>query len=544
MRNIILFWLCLCVAIPCICNSYAPESSYYQSCSGLKGEELKTSLHQIISGHKVFPYFGESEGDIGSAEIMMEVDQDPQNSDNVICFYSGFSYPKSWTDLGRKGDYASLGTTHDNSWNREHVWSKSHGFPSREKDIAYSDVHNLRPEDRSVNSSKGAKDFDWGGFDEPEVDDCFTDIDSWEAPDRVKGDIARCIFYMATRYEGTGTPYDLEIVDYTNTESNLYGKLSTLLEWHKLDPPDEYERRRNHIIFTKYQENRNPFIDHPEYAFVIWGEPEYKPRVSSSQKVLYFDAVQNNSSPSISFMVTAVNQPSDLRLRIEEYPEIFSFSDNASEIYLTPKNKIINQEVTIYLNPASPGEFISTVLFSGFDYELDLSARILPDKGRWFINQEFNTSLEDFTQVVLQGNPKFGWHHSTWDNDAFARVRGNHNDLTPRECWLASPLLTGGIANTFYLNFRTARNDNNSPNQFQVFISSELPDAGIPADAYQIQPDLSQGNYDWQNSSWIIIESDDLPQTDQLYLLFRYFYDGNPKGQETWEIDNVKLYGK
>ena len=63
------------------------------------------------------------------------------------------------------GNYASFENgngTQNNSWNREHVWPKSHGFPDQD-DIAYTDVHNLKPADRSVNSSRGTKDYDFGG---------------------------------------------------------------------------------------------------------------------------------------------------------------------------------------------------------------------------------------------------------------------------------------------------------------------------------------------------------------------------------------------
>lgn len=79
------------------------------------------------------------------------------------------------------------------------------------------------------------------------------------------------IFYMAVRYEGPA--YNLEIVDHVVPKGNKYpiiGKLSTLLEWHKNDPVDNWERRRNHIIYLKYQGNRNPFIDYPQWVEIIW----------------------------------------------------------------------------------------------------------------------------------------------------------------------------------------------------------------------------------------------------------------------------------
>src|SRR3546814_17077055 len=43
------------------------------------------------------------------------------------------------------------------------------------------------------------------------------------------------------------------------------GLLSTRLAWHQADPPDDAERGRNEVVYS-FQGNRNPFIDHPEWA--------------------------------------------------------------------------------------------------------------------------------------------------------------------------------------------------------------------------------------------------------------------------------------
>ncbi|MCD6337329.1 MAG: endonuclease, partial [Candidatus Marinimicrobia bacterium] len=136
---------------------------------------------------------------------------------------------------------------------------------------AGTDMHHLRPTDTDVNSSRGSKDYDNGGSLVNETTDCFTDGDSFEPRDEVKGDCARMMFYMATRYEGdAGGEPDLELVDYTGTSGSNLGKLSTLLAWHIADPVDDWERTRNDRVYS-YQHNRNPFIDHPEYVSYIWG---------------------------------------------------------------------------------------------------------------------------------------------------------------------------------------------------------------------------------------------------------------------------------
>ena len=104
----------------------------------------------------------------------------------------------------------------------------------------------------------------------------------WEPRDEVKGDVARIIFYMATRYMGDPGEPSLNVVDYINNSSDpLMGKLSTLLEWNEQDPVDAFERRRNQVIFN-WQQNRNPFIDYPELANLIWAEAELNPLVFTS----------------------------------------------------------------------------------------------------------------------------------------------------------------------------------------------------------------------------------------------------------------------
>jgi hypothetical protein len=48
------------------------------------------------------------------------------------------------------------------------------------------------------------------------------------------------------------------------------GLLSDLLLWHAQDPVDDRERLRNDVV-QSFQGNRNPFVDHPEWADCIYG---------------------------------------------------------------------------------------------------------------------------------------------------------------------------------------------------------------------------------------------------------------------------------
>ncbi len=247
---------------------------YYLEANGKSSEQLKEALYQIISNHTVFPYTSSS---TDTWDILQLSDQDPENHDNMILVYTGRSQDKGYRDgSGNYSQYENGNGTQSNSWNREHVWPKSHGFPD-EDDNAYTDVHNLKPSDRSVNSSRGTKDFDYGGNQHSEATNCFTDSDSWEPSDFVKGDIARILFYMVVRYDPgydhNNNSFDLELVDYTTPGNNdpILGKLSTLIQWHFDDPVDDFEINRNEVIFG-FQQNRNPFIDHPSLVNFLWGE--------------------------------------------------------------------------------------------------------------------------------------------------------------------------------------------------------------------------------------------------------------------------------
>lgn len=230
---------------------------YYDGTDGLTGEALKKKLHQIIRGHKVRTY---SEF---RYTIIPDLDEDPENSDNIILFYKGTSIPKDNFATSSQADY----------WNREHTWPKSHGFAD-ESDTAYTDVYNLRPADYTVNISKSNKDFNAVAHttanEEGEAEDTYTTTDFFEPRDEIKGDVARILFYMATRYSSNALNLTLEDRSTDSGDPEL-GVLYTLLKWSAVDPVSDTELARQEGAYG-YQGNRNPFVDHPEFAAAIWGD--------------------------------------------------------------------------------------------------------------------------------------------------------------------------------------------------------------------------------------------------------------------------------
>ncbi|MCM1131300.1 MAG: endonuclease [Roseburia sp.] len=220
-----------------------PSNYYNDVDTTLTGENFRRMLSPIISkGYVKHSYKTNN-------EVLKYTDPDPSGNGNIICLYTGQSLAYG-------------------SWNKEHVWAKSHGFPTESLD-PYSDAHHLRPTLNSINSSRSNSDF---GEVSSGSSDSFGNrwtSSTFEPRDEVKGDVARMMFYMATRYGFDGT-YNLMLVDSSSTSQSSgngrFGNLQTLLKWHYQDPVSKEEIYRNNIIYTYYQKNRNPYIDHPEYV--------------------------------------------------------------------------------------------------------------------------------------------------------------------------------------------------------------------------------------------------------------------------------------
>jgi endonuclease I len=226
------------------------DSTYYAPAIGKTGTALRTSLHDIIDNNTRLSYDA-----VWTA--LKDTDQDPSNSANVIELYTGRSIAKS-NNGGGSGQ-----------WNREHVFAQSRGGFTTSAGPG-TDLHHLRAEDVTVNGTRGNKDFDNGGTAVSGCADCWTDGDSFEPRDAVKGDVARMLLYMTVRYEGDDGFNNLEMSTTVGSAVPRIGDLDILLQWNSADPVDAFEMRRNDRIHAQWQGNRNPFIDHPEWAAAIW----------------------------------------------------------------------------------------------------------------------------------------------------------------------------------------------------------------------------------------------------------------------------------
>ncbi|MCP9199434.1 Ig-like domain-containing protein [Gramella sp. GC03-9] len=156
----------------------------------------------------------------------------------VVLIYSGELRPDDEYQIGDLDG--------DESFNTEHIYPQS----LLNTEVSVSDLHLLRVADAEVNSER---------LNYPFVDGSGTyklvNGNSWFPGDDWRGDVARMVMYVNLRY---GDSFD-EV-----------GTLELFLKWNREDPVSDFEIQRNNVI-EGAQGNRNPFIDNPYLATIIWG---------------------------------------------------------------------------------------------------------------------------------------------------------------------------------------------------------------------------------------------------------------------------------
>lgn len=246
--------------------SYTYSGTYYSSITdsltdGLHGT-LRKNLGTLVRPKSWFTYSGSSAGTTGKE--LQEADEDPLNSNNMILLYTRDSISKR----------AAGGTVSD--WNREHVWPQDLSNGHWGKAQAGTDILHLRPTWSKTNGNRGNTKYGDCNHSNLQTYEgmpyAYTNGSYFEPLDTVKGDVARILMYVWTAY-----------YDYYNDTSLLLTRTiqsyDVLLKWHTLDKPDILEGNRNDYVQTTKQKNRNPFVDHPEYAWRIFGD-----QVSASVK--------------------------------------------------------------------------------------------------------------------------------------------------------------------------------------------------------------------------------------------------------------------
>jgi endonuclease I len=247
---------------------YEPPANYYSTATATDAT-LLMQLRTIVSNMTGVNY--------GNARYSAPyTDPDPNAAGKILLIYNRASVSEEWS-------------TSPLIWNREHIWPDSRLGPgNNDPSASYtgiaSDQINLRPADPIINGNRGNKPF---GLDN--TTGSHSSQGTYYYPgDADAGDVARAQFYMATRWS------TLSLTDATIPETGglQMGDLSSLINYHFKDVPDTFERRRNHAIYglagenspaitNPYkQSNRNPYVDHPEFAW-----PIFKPGINNTSQI-------------------------------------------------------------------------------------------------------------------------------------------------------------------------------------------------------------------------------------------------------------------
>jgi endonuclease I len=282
---------CLSSLLAAAALSAQAPPGYYASVVSTSPAALRASLHAVIDDHVRIPYTASGTDTWNVLEL---ADQAPGSTTQILDLYKNALYAK-------QGGGNSF-------YNREHVWPNSYGFPNDgATNYPYTDCHHLFLSDIAYNAARDNSPFLLGsaswttfatqlntGQGGPSTgfpgnanwsNASLPPIGGWQTWNGRKGDVARALFYMDVRYEGgthggTGAAEpdlrltdDLALVGASATGSNepfaYMGRLSVLLQWHQEDPVDAKELAHTNAVH-QFQGNRNPFVDHPEWAACLY----------------------------------------------------------------------------------------------------------------------------------------------------------------------------------------------------------------------------------------------------------------------------------
>ena len=262
MKRLLSFILVLVWTVSAVAQAPA---NYYNSANGLTGNQLKIALHNIIKGHTSISY----------SQIWNAFWSTDNKGNGVVWdMYSdrpGGTPPYTY-QLGTDqcGSYNSEG----DCYNREHSWPSSW---FNDQSTPRTDMHHIFATDGYVNNRRGnfpfgeVKSATWTSQNGSKLGSSKTPGYTgtvFEPIDEYKGDFARAIMYMSVRYYSEDSGWGSS--DMTNKSVIQPWAITMLLRWNDNDPVSQKEIDRNNAIYSSYQHNRNPFIDHPEYARMIW----------------------------------------------------------------------------------------------------------------------------------------------------------------------------------------------------------------------------------------------------------------------------------
>lgn len=248
-------------------SGYSQIPTYYSTIDFTQsGNTLKTALANLITTtHTTQIQYTATTTDVWDA--LQAGDKNPNNSAQVLLIY-GYNDVDAISKNDRIDDVTNICSTScpTGAWNREHCYALSLGTPAlvTSSPGPGTDAHHIRAADVTFNADRGNKTYADG-----EGDAVLVGVNNWYPGDEWKGDIARMMMYMYVRYNTRclATNVGSGPATYSVDMPNIF------LEWNEEDPVSQFEKTRNNVL-QGIQGNRNPFIDNPYLATMIWGGPQ------------------------------------------------------------------------------------------------------------------------------------------------------------------------------------------------------------------------------------------------------------------------------
>ncbi|MCK9212052.1 MAG: endonuclease [Ignavibacteriaceae bacterium] len=403
-------------------------NDYYLSTYKLYGTDLRLALHNIIKNHTVVSY--------ASLWTYFQT-TDKKANGKVWDMYSDIpdgTPPYEFTFITKQcGNYSGEG----DCYNREHSWPKS--WFSDATNSPYSDLFHLYPTDGKVNGQRS--NYPYGNVSNP----TWTSLNgsklgtntfpgyggiAFEPIDAYKGDLARSSMYMSVRYYTEDAAWSTS--EGTNKSDLLPWYANLLYSWSIQDTVSQKEIDRNNAIYT-IQKNRNPFIDHPEFAAEIW-ETTMAPSVISVKEM-------NLTSILIDF-----SRYLDSTVTVDKQNFIFDNSiGNPTSIQWG-----VNGDVSKIV--------ITVPLATGTTYAIQLKNLksinnvAMNDTIITFKSGDVPVELTSFTAKVIENKIKLNWHTATEKNNKGFSVERKLNTNWTEIAFVNGKGTTTEKGNYFYID--------------------------------------------------------------------------------------------
>jgi len=514
-------------------------NGYYDSAEGLSGESLKTALYEIINDHYAQSY--------GSIWTHFE-STDAKPNGKVWDMYSdvpGGTPPYEYTfGSDQCGNYSSEG----DCYNREHSFPKS-WFNDAAPMV--TDLFHIVPTDGYVNSKRS--NYPFGETNNPSwtsMNGCKKGSNStpgysgtiFEPIDEYKGDFARVYFYMATRYEDIIAGWEN---NSSNADATLDGSsypvyedwfLELILDWDQNDPVSQKEIDRNNAIYN-IQNNRNPFVDHPEYVGMVWGGV-------SAPVITNVNQDPNSPNEFVAVMVSAnITDDGTVESAVLRYG--FSSSNLNIELNMTSSGSTYSAQIPgqaagqlVYYRVVATDNESNTTQSPIYNYQVNQNAGFISLP---FMEDFNDQTLGIFVEYSVTGDEQV-WHNDDYNSDYYAKMSNyNGSENIENNDWMITPAINFNAYTEEELTFRSSMKDYDD-NNVHIYLKYSTNYDGISDPSSATWQDLSslanwsEGDYNWVESG--IIDLSQIVGT-QVYIAFQYTsLAGSGK---TWQIDDVEI---